>query len=32
MEQTLAILRPEAGIADGRFEIPCDRQGVARAR
>jgi succinate dehydrogenase/fumarate reductase cytochrome b subunit len=32
MDQTLAILTPEAGIADGRFEIPCDRQGVARPR
>jgi hypothetical protein len=32
MEQTLALLTPEAGIADGRFEIPCDPQGVARAR
>jgi hypothetical protein len=32
MEQTLALLTPEVGIADGRFEIPCDQQGVARAR
>jgi succinate dehydrogenase/fumarate reductase cytochrome b subunit len=32
MEQTLALLTPEAGIADGRFETPCDSRGVARAR
>jgi len=29
MERTLALLTPETGIAGGRFEIPCNPQGVA---
>ena len=32
MERTLRLLEGETGIASGRFEIPCDSNGAARAR
>jgi cell division protein FtsW (lipid II flippase) len=28
MERTLQLLKPETGIASGRFEIPCDSHGA----
>jgi hypothetical protein len=32
MERTLGLLKLETGIAGGPFAIPCNRQGVTRAR
>jgi hypothetical protein len=32
MQRALGLLKVETGIADGRFAIPCNRQGVASTR